>query len=120
MEAGRQFAASSASRLQRAEAHDRLRPHGKVRGYTYQGIKGLQFDAVAIVDVARGYLPYGDLSDLWGDARKLYVGLTRAKRFMAIHAPSDAGSRSLFYEILIGESEAESVIGSPVPASLSC
>ncbi|HVA29503.1 MAG TPA: hypothetical protein VNF68_15075, partial [Candidatus Baltobacteraceae bacterium] len=112
------FRRTAESKWLRPNVVDELRPEGKVRGYTYQGIKGLQFSGVAVVDLANGLLPHRSMLDLWDDARKLYVGLTRSRGFLAIHTPDRPGSKSMFYAIVMGEQSSEDVIGSPLPKSL--
>lgn len=105
------------ARVHRDAALDRLRPSGKIRGYTFQGVKGLQFEAVALVDISRRYMPFYTMEDLWDDARKLYVGATRSKRFMSIHAPTGQDA-SMFLPMIMGEQTSEAVIGDPMPDSL--
>ena len=63
-------------------------------------------------------MPFPTHEDLWDDARKLYVGLTRSKRYMAIHAPTDYRNASLFLPMIMGQKSAEAVIRLPLPASL--
>ena len=103
--------------ISREAALDRLRPFGKIRGYTFQGVKGLQFEAVALVDISKRYMPFYTMEDLWDDARKLYVGTTRSKRFMSIHAPLGKDA-SRFRPMIMGEQTSEAVIGDPMPDSL--
>jgi DNA helicase-2/ATP-dependent DNA helicase PcrA len=111
------FGAKAEARRERNAVVDALRPEGKVRGYTYQGIKGLQFRGVAVVDVARNLLPHRTLGDLWGDARRLYVGITRSQGFLAVHAPA-GWDQSMFYPIIMGQASSQEVIGVPLPDSL--
>jgi superfamily I DNA/RNA helicase len=112
------FQAKPEAQRRRAAVVNALRPDGKVRGYTYQGIKGLQFKGVAVVDVAKDKLPHRNLADLWGDARRLYVGLTRTQAFLAVHAPNRNWDRSMFYPIVMGQQSSEAVIQTPLPESL--
>lgn len=114
----REYSVQVVSRQTRSHVLDILRPQGKIRGYTYQGIKGLQFSGVAVVDVRKDRLPHSSMADLWDDARKLYVGLTRSMSILAVHAPEWREVRSMFYPLITGQSTAEDVIGSPLPESL--
>jgi superfamily I DNA/RNA helicase len=111
------FQGTREARPRRVAVVSALRPEGKVRGFTYQGVKGLQFRGIAVVDVAKDKLPYRGMEDLWGDARRLYVGITRSKGFLAVHAPS-GWDKSMFHPIVTGRASSEEVIETPLPESL--
>lgn len=95
---------------------EELRPDGKVRGYTYLGIKGLEFDAVAIVDIGANFIPHRTSTNHWADLRQLYVAITRSKRHLLMLGTSYSPSR--FMPIITGTKSATDVIGSadPIPA----
>ncbi len=69
---------------------------GAVSLMTLHSAKGLEFDAVVIVGVEEGIIPHArsteDGRDLEEERRLLFVGITRAERFLAL---SHALSRSL-------------------------
>jgi DNA helicase-2/ATP-dependent DNA helicase PcrA len=71
---------------------------------TYHRAKGLEFDAVFLPRLLDGELPFRSgrsRAPVEEERRLLYVGLTRAKRFLFLTWPSDARSgRSPFLEEL--------------------
>ena len=89
---------------------ERLRPDDKIRAYTYQGIKGLEFDAVAVLDICNPYVPFPKERDLSNTARLLYVGVTRAKSRLMLHIPDDE-SESSFAPVLLGTVGANALYG---------
>jgi DNA helicase-2/ATP-dependent DNA helicase PcrA len=92
-----------------AQVIERTRAGGKVRGMTIHASKGLEFDAVAVIDVNEGSLPYGGRGDMWEDLRRLYVAVTRARRLLWIQYESLVGE-SRFTGILTGTTTAEATI----------
>ena len=66
-------------------------PRSSIRCMTIHLSKGLEFDAVLLVDCDEGRLPHyfhGAPSDIDGDRRKFFVAVTRAKRLFAAAAGS--------------------------------
>lgn len=91
---------------------ERLSPTRSLRAMTVHSAKGLEFDAVAVVHVDTRKMPDARArtrARLEEDLRKLYVAVTRAKRFLWIHAESEK-SASPYLSILRGESEAMNVL----------
>jgi DNA helicase-2/ATP-dependent DNA helicase PcrA len=65
---------------------------------TMHGAKGREFDAVAIIDLFDGHVPFykaepGDEIEEEG-RRLLYVALTRAKKVLMIFTLADPGDRT--------------------------
>lgn len=63
---------------------------------TIHSSKGLEFDAVYIVDAVEGILPaYGPQTDIEEEARLFYVGATRAKHSLTFVVPRSGGQQAL-------------------------
>ncbi|MFN2543258.1 MAG: 3'-5' exonuclease, partial [Actinomycetota bacterium] len=86
---------------------------------TYHRAKGLEFDAVFLPRLLDGELPFRSgrsRAPVDEERRLLYVGVTRAKRFVFVTWPADArAGRSPFVGELAGIAEAEGpmLTGSP-------
>lgn len=64
---------------------------------TINAAKGLEFRAVALVDLDDGMLPHVYSDNLQADRRKLYVGITRAKEIL--YYSSSGTASSFLFEI---------------------
>jgi DNA helicase-2/ATP-dependent DNA helicase PcrA len=74
---------------------------------TYHRAKGLEFDAVFLPRLLDGELPFRSgrsRAPVEEERRLLYVGITRAKRFLFVTWPADArNGRSPFVDELVGQ-----------------
>lgn len=63
-------------------------PDAKVLLSTVHGVKGLEYDAVFVLNVVEGFMPHAAaLSNLEEERRIFYVALTRAREALYIYAP---------------------------------
>lgn len=76
---------------------------------TYHRAKGLEFEAVFLPGLLDGELPFRsgrNRAPVDEERRLLYVGITRARRFLRLTWPADArGGRSPFVDELAGSAE---------------
>jgi superfamily I DNA/RNA helicase len=109
--AGASYESKPDAKLRKSAVMSRLRPVNSIRGYTFQGIKGLEFEGVALLFCSSPYLPYKYEKDLWGSLQLFYVGITRVKRHLVLHMPSP----SKFAPIVAARIASRDVIGSDPP-----
>src|SRR5207249_8184562 len=90
-----------------AELRRRFSDQGRARGVhllTFHRAKGLEFDAVFLPRLCDGELPFRAgrrASDVVEERRLLYVGITRARRWLFVSWPADArGGPSPFVDEL--------------------
>jgi DNA helicase-2/ATP-dependent DNA helicase PcrA len=80
---------------------------------TYHRAKGLEFEAVFLPRLLDGELPFRSgrsRAPVEEERRLLYVGITRARRFLRLTWPADArASRSPFLDEVTGEPPPEGV-----------
>jgi hypothetical protein len=74
---------------------ERIRPLHSMRATTIHQAKGLEFDAVALLDVDIGCLPFGrspTQHEYQEELRKFYVAITRAKQLLWLQSGVDSES----------------------------
>ena len=95
-----------------AELTQRFSPERSGRGVnlmTYHRSKGLEFDAVFLPRLLDGELPFRSgrsRAPVEEERRLLYVGITRARRYLSMTWPAAAGkARSSFLDEILGRPE---------------